>query len=84
MKKDEKKMSAPEKKARALLAVMPLADLIDQFELTADAPITIELATVRGWLMDEIQSRCPESFDKWLDSDAGDDYELKYYILGWM
>ena len=76
-------MSAPEKKARALLAVMPLADLIDQFELTTDMPLTIELATVRGWLMDEIQSRCPESFDRWLDTETCEDSELKYYILGW-
>lgn len=30
------------------------------------------IPAVRGWLMDEIERRFPEAFEKWLDSDAED------------
>ena len=36
--------------------------------------------TVRGWLMDEVESRNPEGFDKWLDGDA-EDANLGKYVL---
>lgn len=30
------------------------------------------IPAVRGWLMDEIERRFPEAFEKWLDGDAED------------
>ena len=35
---------------------------------------------VRGWLMDEMERRNPEGFDKWLDSDCYDE-DIKKYIM---
>ena len=39
----------------------------------------MNLATVRGWLMDEIERRNPEAFEKWIDSDKDDDGLLEYF-----
>ena len=66
-----------EEKAREMLSNATLADLLDEWELTSkiDSP---EIYTVRGWLMDEIESRNPEAFNKWLDSDAEDETLREY------
>lgn len=32
-----------------------------------------EMPMVRGWIMDELQSRDPEAFDAWIESDLDDD-----------
>ena len=37
--------------------------------------------TVRGWILDELTSRNPEGYDRWLESDAIDE-ELEKYLLG--
>jgi len=37
-----------------------------------------ELPTVRGWIMDEIERRDPEGFERWLDSDASDAAIIRY------
>lgn len=69
--------------ARQYLAGQTTADLIDEFELTShtsNPAINLQLATVRGWIMDEIEHRHPEAFEKWLDGDA-EDNTLKYYIF---
>lgn len=55
-----------------------LAELIDELELTSGIR-TEEVAMVRDWIMDEIERRVPEAFNKWID-DMADDSELKYYI----
>ena len=35
---------------------------------------------VRGWLMDELETRNPEAFDKWLSLDEPSDEDLyKFY-----
>ena len=56
-------MTAAEQKAREMISNLTLAELLDEWELTSkiDNP---EIYTVRGWLMDEIESRNPEAFDK--------------------
>ena len=33
-----------------------------------------------GILMDELESRNPEAFDKWLDQDAPEDNQLREYM----
>lgn len=55
-----------------------LAELLDELELTSGIR-TEEVAMVRGWIMDEIERRVPEAFNKWID-DMAEDSELKYYI----
>lgn len=71
-------MANTEKKAREFLSNQQLADLLDEWELTTNIN-TPEIHMVRGWLMDELESRNPEGFEKWLDSDA-DDSTLRDYI----
>lgn len=54
------------------------AQLLDLWELTTSNPNKC-ISVVRGWLMDELESRHPEMFDKWLDGDA-EDADLRKYI----
>ena len=54
------------------------AQLLDLWELTTSNPNEY-IPVVRGWLMDELESRHPEAFDKWLDGDA-EDADLRKYI----
>lgn len=73
-------MTAPEIRARKMIAKLPLPKLLDQWELTSkvnDPNVYI----VRGWLMDELEKRNPEAFDKWIDSEECDDYELRNYMM---
>lgn len=72
-------MTKQEQKAREMLANSTLGDLPDEWELTSDMDDP-EIATVRGWLMDELESRNPEVFDKWLDQDAPEDNQLREYM----
>ena len=58
-----------------------LADLLDQWELTTNINDP-EIATVRGWLMDELESRNPEAFNAWLDQDEPEDADLKWFMMG--
>lgn len=58
-----------------------LADLIDQWELTSTINDP-EIPTVRGWLMDELESRNPEAFNAWLDQDEPEDSDLKWFMMG--
>lgn len=61
------------------LEKMSLEKLVELFCLTTN--MTDEnIPTVRGWLMDEIEKRNPEGFDKWLDEDAEDE-NLEKYVL---
>ena len=72
-------MTAAEQKARELISKQPLEELLTQWELTSI--VTDEhIPTVRGWLMDELQKRNPEAFDKWLDSDSEDE-ALREYMM---
>ena len=67
-------------KATELLKIMTLKQLVEQFELT-ESMNDKNIPTVRGWLMDEIESRNPEGFDAWLDSENCCDSELRKYVL---
>jgi len=63
-----------------LLKSMSLEKLVESFELTSNMNDE-NIPTVRGWLMEEIEKRNPEGFDKWLDSDYPADSELRKYVL---
>jgi hypothetical protein len=53
--------------------------LIEQWELTSICE-NENIATVRGWLMEEIEKRNPGGFNAWLDNDDCDDFQLKKYV----
>lgn len=72
-------MTVQEKKAREMLANATLGDLLDEWELTTNMNDS-EISTVRGWLMDELESRNPEAFDKWLEQDAPEDSQLREFM----
>ena len=74
-------MTNAEKKARKVLENATLTDLLDEWELTSNIR-TPEIATVRGWLMDELESRNPEAFNAWLDQDEPEDSDLKWFMFG--
>lgn len=72
-------MTVQEKHAREILSNSTLGDLLDEWELTTNIH-TVECAMVRGWLMDELESRNPEAFNAWLDLDAPEDNQLREYM----
>ena len=57
-----------------------LEKLCDLWDLTENMNGP-EVPVVRGWLMDEIESRNPDGFDAWLDQDAPEDKDLRRYVL---
>lgn len=70
-----------EKKARAMLSRLSIEQLIKEFDMTEAIPISLELSMVRGWIMDELEKRNPEAFDRWLDLDYPDNESLKKLYL---
>jgi hypothetical protein len=54
-------------KAAVIIKSLPIEKLILSFELT-ESNNDENIPTVRGWLMDELEERNPEAFEKWLDS----------------
>lgn len=63
-----------------ILRTMTLEKLVTLFEMTTDLNDE-NTPTVRGWLMEAIEQKNPEGFDKWLDSEACEDSELRNYVL---
>ena len=56
--------------ARAIIANRSTTQLCELFEeTTKTAGCTIEEATVRGWIMDELEKRDAEAFNRWLDCE---------------
>ena len=72
-------MSRAEQKARELISKQTTEELLAQWELT-NIVNDENIPTVRGWLMDELEKRNPEAFEKWLDDYAEDD-ELRKYMI---
>lgn len=70
-----------EKNARAMLSRLSAEQLIKEFDMTEDVPISLELSMVRGWIMDELEKRNPEAFGKWLDLDYPDNESLRNLYL---
>lgn len=70
-------MTNAEKKARELIAKLSTENLLSQWELTTNCN-DVNIPTVRGWLMDELEKRNPEAFNEWLDKDAEDEALREY------
>ena len=66
--------------ARRKLQALSLENLIIAWEVIDKREITAGVISTRGWIMDELESRNKESFDKWIDSDNGDVRE--FYKIG--
>ncbi len=64
--KNSKNTGKAEEKARKILAAQSMERLIEQWELTSICE-NENIATVRGWLMEEIEKRNPGGFNAWLD-----------------
>jgi len=43
--------------------------LLELWDITESMEISPDLAVVRGWLMDELETRDPAGFDDWMDSE---------------
>lgn len=71
------KAKRAEERARKMLANAQLADLLDEWELTTGIS-GLEIAVVRGWLLDELERRNPEAFYAWLDGEARDEGLREY------
>jgi len=55
-------------KARGMTMAQKTETLIDAFEMT-ETINDRESATVRGWIMDELETRNQTAFDAWLDAN---------------
>lgn len=66
-------MNAQEKEniARAIIANRSTAQLCEMFEATncTSKENLLEEAMVRGWIMDELEKRDAEAFDRWIDCE---------------
>ncbi len=72
---------AAKETAMKTLRKMSLENLVEQFELTENMQ-GIEVAEVRGWLMDAIKEKNPDGFNAWLDMDIPEDRDLRKCVLG--
>ena len=79
----------PKEKAQSIVSARSTHDLITDFILTgammdqahaANNPYNPGLPMVRGWILDELEKRNPESFSAWLEQDAPRDEQLYYYM----
>lgn len=63
-------MNAQEKEniARAKVASRNTAELCAMFEMLTGR--NLDQAMVRGWIMDELEKRDTEAFDRWIDCEA--------------
>ena len=65
--------------AKTIICKQPTSVLIAIWEKTT----TMEdecVPMVRGWIMDEIESRYPKAYSAWLNTECCRDEELKDYI----
>lgn len=62
-------MTTAEIKARNMISTRTTEQLMADWELTEIAPMSAELPIVRGWIMDELESRDPEAYDAWMDDE---------------
>lgn len=70
-------MTKAEERARFLISHRTMEQLIEDFEIT-ETNNDPYIPTVRGWIMDELESRDAEAFDKWIDSN--EESPRKFYL----
>ena len=62
------------------LKELSLEDLIQTWEVLDTKKIDAGVRTTRGWVMDELEARNKQAFDRWIDSDNASVRE--FYITG--
>jgi hypothetical protein len=67
-------------KAQEKLKTLNLDDLIKAWEEVDKRELKVGVARTRGWIMDELEARNKEAFDKWIDSDNGNVRD--FYMVG--
>lgn len=70
-------MTATEK-AKAMIAARSTKSLIEDFILTGTTD-DVNIPTVRGWIMDELEARNPDAFAAWIGQDIPTDESLRDY-----
>lgn len=63
-------------RAKKLLAQRTLTQLFTDWELTELMPMSAELPTVRGWILDEFMRRDSVAFEQWMDVNPATQPEL--------
>ena len=63
-------------KARENLKKLTTGQLLDAWKITETRKIDSHMATVRGWLMDEMEARHPAAFAAWMESESSDGPEV--------
>ena len=66
-------------KYQILLASRTNEELIRDWEVLDTQKVTEHIATVRGWIMDEIEKRWPVEFNNWIENCDKDD-SIRSYI----
>lgn len=59
-------------KARKIVSAQTTPTLVESFEMTdglTGTAETAEVTTTRGWIMDELETRNPDAFSAWMDSN---------------
>ena len=64
------KAELADRKARKMIHARPTIHLITDFELTNLLPVSMEVITLRGWIMDELEARNFDAFNAWIESDS--------------
>jgi hypothetical protein len=65
MTTEQKQLAARVEQAKQKLSSLPTARLCEMYVMT-NGIHTDETPTVRGWLMDELESRNPTAFENWM------------------
>ena len=61
------------------LAKMSTGRLLDLWDATEQAPMSDELPTVRGWIMDALQLQNPLAYDEWMSDESVDANPRQYF-----
>lgn len=72
-------MSDKEIQARRTLARCTIKQLIDLWNETEKKIVNMEVAMVRGWIMDSLQAKNPTAFDSWMLCDDGNDKPERFF-----
>ena len=72
-------MTVQEKKARDIIHRTSDSKLLALWDTTEATEISIELAMVRKWLMEEMEQRWPEAFNAWMESESFTD-DIRDYL----
>lgn len=67
-------------KAKALIAARSTLSLLECFEAT-NGMNGEGVSTTRGWLMDELETRNPAAFERWLEATPATDSPRAFFGL---